>query len=131
MVKVDIMERKATVEGESVFVNSSIKETMTHEDMANTYMQTGAQIQQIEAQLAQKKSDIKELLGVTETEEDRKIRESLEKAKKIIEKNKMIEEIKTLETNLLKKQNDMKWLAPAMEEIEKARQDTPEGAETQ
>lgn len=131
MVKVDIVERKATVEGESVFVNSSIKETMTHEDMANTYMQTGAQIQQIEAQLAQKKSDIKELLGVTETEEDRKIRESLEKAKKIIEKNKMIEEIKTLETNLLKKQNDMKWLAPAMEEIEKARQDTPEGAETQ
>ena len=106
MIQTEI-NRAAKKEGEKIVVESKVVEKMDKQDFTNTYMQINSQVHMIEGQIGQLKQQLKGLEDIEETEEIKKFKDIIDKANKLIEKEKLIKQLQKQEITLAERKKEL------------------------
>ena len=108
MVNVKV-ERDGKKEGESIIINSRIREELTADEFDEVYHQRVKELDNLMAQINYYKQEAKKLQDLPEeTEEVKKIKELMEKASKILKFESAQKELQRLERRREELERDLK-----------------------
>lgn len=122
-------ERETKIEGNTVIIESQIKETMTRDEFINTYQQKVGEIQMLENQVHQYKMALGKITKKDMDETLSEFKKKYDLMKDVEIRENIIKKIQENEVLLAKKQEDFKNLVPTMKKIQEEAQAEPEKKE--
>ena len=111
------MERKPKIVGKKIVIANQVNEEMTFDEFEDMYAQKSNELFKLQESINNGRTQLRALEGIEETEELKELAAKMRIAEKIVERDKLREQMQQLEIDFPVNQKELKQLSDIQKKI--------------